>query len=431
MGNTILFFGFILLVLILGTRLRINIGLIALIFAFLLGTTAGGLSAGQVVNLFPVSLFLNFLIATFLFGFAGRNGTLKQLSEHLIYSCRNAGWLLGLLFFLVTALVAALGAGGAAPFFMSALCFSLAAQSGIHPLLVPAAVWTASMVGGSTPWTSGYATNVGQLEIYFETSAASGYVMDFFIFRAVFYTVVYLVMFLALKGYRVNQIALAMEKPKPFEQKQKMTLGIILGIIAMIVIPAAVQSVCSNPVTGWMAEHCSFQLLASVGIVLNILFQTAPYDEVLKERIPWDTLIMLSFTGMYMALASSMGIVDYMSQILQNAVPPFLIIPGVVLVMCVLSFFVSGGVIIPMMLPLLPVLSAVSGAPAAAIYCAAQMGLTASSISPFSQGGAAALTGCADGEIRKKLVRQQTLLAGLCSAALFVTALAGGFFWIK
>lgn len=370
MVNTLLFFGFILLALILGTKLKINIGLVALGFAFLLGTTAGGLSAGGVVSLFPVALFFNFLIATFLFGFAGGNGTLKKVAEHLIYTCRNAGWLLGLLFFLVTVVVAGLGAGGAAPFFMSAICFSLAIQAGISPLLVPVAVWTASMVGGSMPWTSGYATNVGQLEIYFDASVSSGYVVDFFVFRAVFYTILYLVMFFVLRGYKVSQKAIQVAKPEPFDEKQKKTLAIVLGIIAMIVVPAAVQLICPNPVTGWISANCSFQFLATIGIILNILYKTAPYEDVLKQRVPWDTLLMLSFTGMYMALAKSMGIVDYMSELLQNTIPANLIIPGIVLIMCVLSFFVSGAVIVPMMLPLLSVLSAASGASTAAIYCA-------------------------------------------------------------
>lgn len=91
------------------------------------------------------------MVATFLFGFAQENGTLKKVAEHLLYSCRGAGWLLGLLFFGVSAIVAGLGAGGAAPFFMSAICFSLALQAGIDPLLVSVALWTSSMVGGSMP----------------------------------------------------------------------------------------------------------------------------------------------------------------------------------------------------------------------------------------------------------------------------------------
>lgn len=69
MTNTILFFSGILAALILGSWLKINIGLVALAFAFVLGTTAGGLSANGVVALFPVTLFFNFFLATFLFGF--------------------------------------------------------------------------------------------------------------------------------------------------------------------------------------------------------------------------------------------------------------------------------------------------------------------------------------------------------------------------
>ena len=69
--------------------------------------------------------------------------------------------------------------------------------------------------------------------------------------------------------------------------------------------------------------------------------------------------------------------------------------------MCVLSFFVSGGVVVPMMLPLLSALSSASGMPVGTIYCGMQMGLTASSISPFSQGGAAVLTGCSDESLRR------------------------------
>ena len=52
------------------------------------------------------------------------------------------------------------------------------------------------------PWTSGYATNVGQLEIYFDLSTSSGYVVDFFTFRGIFYTILYVAMFVLLRGWR-------------------------------------------------------------------------------------------------------------------------------------------------------------------------------------------------------------------------------------
>lgn len=427
MTNTILFLVCIILALVLGTKLKVNIGLIALVLAFLLGTTVGGLSPNGVVALFPVSLFFNFMIATFLFGFAQGNQTLKKVAEHLIYYSRNAGWLLGILFFAVTVIVAGLGAGGAAPFFLSAICFSLAAQAGISPLLVSVALWMGPMVGACMPWTSGYATNVGQLEIYFDLATSSSYVTHFFAFRAVFYTIMYLIVFFLLKGYKVNKANLTLQKPDAFDRKQRQTLAIILGIIGMIVIPNAIQLVLPNPVTGWITAKCSFQFLAVIGIVLNTLLKTADYQEVVTKHIPWDTLLMLSLTGMYMALANSLGVVEYMSDLLQNTIPAGWIIPGVVLIMCLLSFFVSGAVIVPMMLPLLQVLSAASGTSAGVIYCAVQMGLTASSISPFSQGGAAVLTGCGDEKVRKKLIQQQTLLAPIFSAVLVLVAVLGGF----
>ena len=72
-------------------------------------------------------------------------------------------------------------------------------------------------------------------------------------------------------------------------------------------------------------------------------------------------------------------------------------------------------------------LSSASGMPVGTIYCGMQMGLTASSISPFSQGGAAVLTGCSDESLRRRLIRQQTILAPIFSAVLVFVAILGGF----
>lgn len=268
---------------------------------------------------------------------------------------------------------------------------------------------------------------MGQLEIYFDLSTSSGYVVDFFTFRGIFYTILYVAMFVLLRGWRVRSSAVSLTRPAPFDTGQRQTLFIILGIIAMIVVPAAVQLLFPNPVTQWISTYCSFQFLAVIGITLNVLLKTADYHRVVQTRIPWDTLLMLSLTGMYMALANSMGVVSYLSDLLQNTIPAHWILPGVVLVMCVLSFFVSGGVVVPMMLPLLSALSSASGMPVGTIYCGMQMGLTASSISPFSQGGAAVLTGCSDESLRRRLIRQQTILAPIFSAVLVFVAILGGF----
>ena len=75
---------------------------------------------------------------------------------------------------------------------------------------------------------------MGQLEIYFDLDTSSDYVIKFFVFRAVFYTILYLLMFLVLRGYKVNAGSIFLDRPAPFDENQRRTLAIILGIIAMI-----------------------------------------------------------------------------------------------------------------------------------------------------------------------------------------------------
>ncbi len=427
MGNVIIFFAGMLATIGIGTKLKINIGLVAAAFAFVIGTAVGGLSGSRIIGLFPTTLFINYLLATFLFGFAGHNGTLKKLANHILYTCRNAGWLLGLLFFVVVYIASALGSGNSAPFFTSAICFSLAAQAGIHPLLVPVAIWIGSMIGSDMPWASGYAVDVGQLEIYYDPATTVQYVTSFYIWRAVFFIGLYLVLFVVLKAYKVKSSALNLEKPKPLDRKQKQSLAIIFAIIAAMILSAALSTLFPGLIPSSVADVFSFQTLSALGIIANILLKTAPYEDVLKHRIPWDTLLMLTLTGMYMALSEPLGVIEYLTQVLETSVPTNLILPGIVLLMAVMSFFVSGAVVIPMMLPLISVFAGVLNVSPAAVYCATQVGLTASSISPFSQGGASALSGCSDEAVRKKLLKQQTLLSILIAVVLVVVAALGGF----
>ena len=105
-------------------------------------------------------------------------------------------------------------------------------------------------------------------------------------------------MFVLLRGWRVRSSAVSLTRPAPFDTGQRQTLFIILGIIAMIVVPAAVQLLFPNPVTQWISTYCSFQFLAVIGITLNVLLKTADCHRVVQTRIPWDTLLMLSLTAM-------------------------------------------------------------------------------------------------------------------------------------
>lgn len=68
------------------------------------------------------------------------------------------------------------------------------------------------------------------------------------------------------EGLAVRSSAVSLTRPAPFDTGQRQTLFIILGIIAMIVVPAAAQLLFPNPVTQWISTYCSFQFLAVIGI---------------------------------------------------------------------------------------------------------------------------------------------------------------------
>ena len=74
---------------VLGYKTRINIGLFAIAFAYLIGSFVMGMSPSEVINLWPLKIFFIIFSVCLFYSFAIVNGTLEKLSEHLLYSCRK------------------------------------------------------------------------------------------------------------------------------------------------------------------------------------------------------------------------------------------------------------------------------------------------------------------------------------------------------
>ena len=75
----------IVISIILGTKLKMNIGMVALAFTFLIGVTLSGLSGRSVSGLFPTNIFVTQLVATFFYGFASLNGAFNGIADRIIY----------------------------------------------------------------------------------------------------------------------------------------------------------------------------------------------------------------------------------------------------------------------------------------------------------------------------------------------------------
>ncbi len=224
-----------------------------------------------------------------------------------------------------------------------------------------------------------------------------------------------LISYLVLGGWKVkNSAALLSDENIEISAEQKKTMYIILGMIALLIIPTVIELIIPNPVTGWMKANLTIQVLCAIGIVVMHVMNTADTVDVLKNQIPWGLIVMVCGMAMLMGEAASLGVTDAISALLESgSLPVAVIIPFIAAVCGFLSIFVSGGVITPLIIALSPALVSY-GVSGAAIIVASQMSMIASSISPYSMGGAICITGCPE-KHSSKVANQQLALAIMMS----------------
>ena len=74
----------IILSIVLGEKLKINQGILAFGFSFIICILLGGMPAANVITKsFPSGLVFLLLITTFFYGFASSNGLIKNLADHV------------------------------------------------------------------------------------------------------------------------------------------------------------------------------------------------------------------------------------------------------------------------------------------------------------------------------------------------------------
>lgn len=422
--GVILFFAAVITAVGLGSRCKINYGMIAFALALILGVVYLGESTSAVIGRFPVTLFFNLFIVTLFYGFANENGALRGVAARIIYRFRNHGYLMPFIVYGTCIIISALGAGAAAtPVIMSALAFSLAVQFGYHPILASLAVWMGAMIGDSMPWSSSYASNVGRYVVFFEESYVTNALNLRVIWYLILFTIMFAVIYAILKGYKTAGENQDIEEPLPFTADQKKTLTITLAVIVLMIIPGLCQLFFPNPVTAWMKAKLSIQLLAAVGSVLMASMKLARFDDVLRNRVPWGMIVTICGMTHLMALSTDLGVADFFGYILQERVPAMLIVPALILITGILTYFVDGQAVTAIVLPMLPVLVAVSGNHVGTIILAYLFNVTAS-LSPFSTGGAMALSGCPD-ELRSRCINIQMYLPWLLLAVSVLIGASG------
>ena len=424
----VLFLAAIIVAVFLGTKLKTNIGVYGIIFAFLIGTILMDKTIAQVISYFPTSLMFTLMIVAFFYGYASSNGTIKAISDRLIYACRGNIKLIPLVLYFSVFIVSTLGAGaGAAPVIMSPIAFSLAAEIGFSPVLAVVAVSLGALGGGIQAWTS---TGVmfkgiaeGTLGEAVANSVSWGYGVTLMVIPTIFYILVY------LYYSKKNELkAVEIKKPESLTKDQKITLSLILGIMVLVIIPVFANMFFPNAYTAWFASKFDIKVLCAIGIAICAALNLGNTNNIIRNNIPWPTIIMVCGMSTMINMAVETGIADLMGSWLGSNIPTFLIIPMVVLLGGLLSFVTTGpAVIFPLFIPMFPALAAATGLSPVALTMAIFAGTGATGMSPFSQGGAMAIVGCKDEKVRESLWSKQLLFAFLFLMFYILVAALGWF----
>jgi di/tricarboxylate transporter len=140
------------LVFIVGTLRPVNIGALALVATFLIGTLAVHESLDKILSGFPPDLFVLLVGVTYLFGLASANGTIEWLIDRAVRLLGDRPLLVPWLIFVFSAVPTTAGALGPAGVAMLApLCLRLGARYGIDRRMSALMVMHGSCLGNFSP----------------------------------------------------------------------------------------------------------------------------------------------------------------------------------------------------------------------------------------------------------------------------------------
>ncbi len=430
MTNVIIFFAVFALAVVIGQKLKINAGFVAVAFGFILFWIYGGVdpetgkslaTSSNFIKNFPSALFWNYAIPVLFYAFAAANGTLQKLGQIIAYKFRNARWALPIAVYIIAAVVAVAGAGTMNTAIVAPLSWGLCIAAGVNPMIVPFALWTGSFLGSFVPWTSNGALLTGLYEQNLQPYGIDPMSLSvrICIYYGIMSLIIFIGMFVITKGWKPVDTGngLVMEKPEPMNKQQKITMTIIIVCILLLLVPAILCQFTNNPVLVFMKNNLGIPITSVAGISLVAVLGGNSIKDVFSKHVNWNIIWLITGMGMYCTLAKPMGVISALGDAIQAMNPSF-VMPAIALIGSMLSFVTSASTVQPMLFAMVPALSQGSGITMTAISTAMMIGVAVTSMSPISTGGALCLVGATEEAANKLFPRM--ILAAVLWAIVFI-----------
>ena len=378
---------------------RINVGLVAIGFAWIIAVYAAGLGADAVIGGFPASLFLTLTGVTLLFAASDTNGTVEKLARRAFRLAHGHTRALPLLFFLIAAVISSVGPGAILSVALVVpMAMAVGERAGVAHFLTALMVANGANAGNLSPISSvGVIANTRMAE-----AGLAGHEGKVWLANFAAHALVAAAAWLLLGGPRLAGRAAAPVDAADdgFSRKQRFTLLIIgLWITGVLVF----------------GLHLGLSAFAAAALLLA----SGAADEAATVRsVPWGIILMVSGVTVLIALLETTGGMQLFTGLLARLATPASANGTLAFVTGIISSYSStSGVVLPAFLPTVPgLVQQLGGGDPLALSLSINVGSALVDVSPLSTLGALCVAAVHDPRIGAVLFRR--LLAWGLSMAL-------------
>ena len=359
---------------ILSFTAKINVGVLAIALAWLIGVVVGELPFAELAAGFPAQLFLMLAGVTLLFTQAQLNGTLDRIAHRAVRICRGNVGMIPVMFFFLACVLASIGPGSIAmAALLGPMAMKVAGQANISAFLMTIMVANGAQAGSLSP--------IAPTGIIVSTSLAeigiTGVEWPTYLNVLIAHTAVAFAGYFAFGGWRLfrrryegqpDGEEAALER---FGRAHWITLAVVAALVVAVIL-----------------FKINVGMGAFAGAILLSLFRVATGGDAVRQ-MPWGPILMVCGVTVLVALVEKTDGMELFTGLLARFSTRETVTAMIAFVTGLISVYSStAGVVLPAFLPTVPGLSEELGAEMLPIIYSICVGSHLVDISPLSTTGA-------------------------------------------
>jgi di/tricarboxylate transporter len=372
--------GALVVAMIVSCTTQLNVGVLALALAWIVGVYLGSMSLNEVLSGFPVQLFLTLVGVTLLFTQAQLNGTLDRVAHAAVRVCRGNTGMIPVMFFVLGGVIASLGPGNVATAAMLApMAMAVAGRASIPPFLMAIMVGNGAQSGALSPVApTGIIVNGLMDKI-----GLAGYELRTYWTNLAAHAIIAFGGYLLLGGWRLFTREYFGGETDAAQTRFTAAHWLTMATIALVLV-------------GVLFFAANVGMAAFTGAVVLAALRVADHEQSIR-KMPWIPIMMVSGVSVLVALLEKTGGLDLFTDILARFATPGTLTGVIAFVTGAISVYSStSAVVLPAFLPTVPGLIQRLGGDPFGVASSMNIGAHLVDMSPLSTTGAMCVAGISD-----------------------------------